>query len=422
MPTLHHAHILYGLWLISSALLLQSRTAAFDFNEQILPILEQRCVSCHNADELQGELDLSRWREQSAVRKNVERLDQIRWQITNNEMPPEDAPALTATEREKLLGWIEETEHQIAQERAGDPGPVILRRLSNHEYNYTVQDLTGIQSLEPARDFPVDGAAGEGFTNVGSALVMSPGLLNKYLDAAKLIASHAVFLPNRMKFSSSTSRADWTQESLDAIRDIYARYATGGQSSAQNLQGVQFSTIDAAVIPLAPYLRALIGSSNTSSNASDDKSELNSHGAAAQQPRLSDRYLERLREAVSQSNPSVLIAELQSRLQSASDGNVQSLSDWIQSWQGALWYFGKVGHIGKRDGPVKWQNAILPIATQQRFDLPLTPATDSSEDVTLRLVAHDAGDGSEGDTVLWRDALIRVDDKTVIPLNRLDET
>lgn len=422
MPTLHHAHILYGLWLISSAFLLQSRTAAFDFNEQILPILEQRCVSCHNADELQGELDLSGWREQSAVRQNVERLDQIRWQITNNEMPPEDAPALTATEREKLLGWIEETEHQIAQERAGDPGPVILRRLSNHEYNYTVQDLTGIQSLEPARDFPVDGAAGEGFTNVGSALVMSPGLLNKYLDAAKQIASHAVFLPNRMKFSSSTSRADWTQESLDAIRDIYARYATGGQSSAQNLQGVQFSTIDAAVIPLAPYLRALITSSNTSSNASEDKSESNSHGAAAQQPRLSDRYLERLREAVSQSNPSVLIAELQSRLQSASDGNVQSLSDWIQSWQGALWYFGKVGHIGKRDGPVKWQNAILPIATQQRFDLPLTPATDSSEDVTLRLVAHDAGDGSEGDTVLWKDALIRVDDKTVIPLNRLDET
>ena len=422
MPTLRHTHVLRVLLLLTSAVLLQSKTQAFDFKEQIRPILEQRCITCHNAEEQQGELDLSGWKEQSTVRQSIERLDQIRWQVTNQEMPPEDAPPLTESEKRNLLDWIEETENQIAQERAGDPGPVILRRLSNHEYTYTVQDLTGISTMEPARDFPVDGAAGEGFTNVGSALVMSPGLLNKYLDAAKQIASHAVFLPDRMKFSASTSRADWTQESLDAIRNIYARYATGGQSSAQNLQGVQFSTVDAAVIPLGPYLLQLKESLNTNPEELNQKKQadaqpLNNEGRA-----LSERYTERLHDAILNPNPSVLIAEFKSRFQTASDSDLLAVSEWIQSWQRALWYFGKVGHIGKRDGPRKWQNAILPIATKQRLELPLKPANDPSTNITLRLVAHDAGDGSDGDKVVWNDALVRVDDKTVIPLNQLDET
>ncbi len=63
------------------------------------------------------------------------------------------------------------------------------------EYTYSIRDLTGVPSLDPAKEFPVDGAAGEGFTNVGAALVMSPALLTKYLDAAKDIASHAVLTP-----------------------------------------------------------------------------------------------------------------------------------------------------------------------------------------------------------------------------------
>src|SRR3989442_1490701 len=81
---------------------------------------------------------------------------------------------------------------KIALARAGDPGPVVLRRLSNAEYTYTLRDLTAIDSLDPAREFPVDGAAGEGFMNTGNALVMSPALLTKYLDAAKAITSHAM--------------------------------------------------------------------------------------------------------------------------------------------------------------------------------------------------------------------------------------
>ncbi|MCW5557468.1 MAG: DUF1587 domain-containing protein, partial [Verrucomicrobiae bacterium] len=51
--------------------------------------------------------------------------------------------------------------------------------------------MNGLDALDPAREFPADSAAGEGFMNVGSALVMSPALLTKYRDAAREVARHA---------------------------------------------------------------------------------------------------------------------------------------------------------------------------------------------------------------------------------------
>ena len=86
--------------------------------------------------------------------------------------------------------------------RAGDPGPARLRRLSNTEYNCTIRDLAGVD-LQPARTFPVDGAAGEGFTNAAEALSdISPALLNKYLAAAKDIADRACSVARRLSFLS----------------------------------------------------------------------------------------------------------------------------------------------------------------------------------------------------------------------------
>jgi len=114
---------------------------------------------------------------------------------------------------------------EIALARAGDPGPVVLRRSSNVEYTYTVRDLTGVD-LDPAREFPGDSAAGRRLHEHGNALVMSPSLLTKYLDAGKEIASHAVLLPDGIRFSPKTTRRDWTDETLARIREFYRESLT----------------------------------------------------------------------------------------------------------------------------------------------------------------------------------------------------
>ena len=138
---------------------------------------------------------------------------------------------------------------------AGDPGPVVLRRLSNAEYTYTIRDLTGVE-LNPAREFPTDGAAGEGFTNAGNALVMSPALLTKYFDAGREIAQHAVLLPDGFRFSPSTSRSDWTNDVLAQIRALYREHTDTAGASRVNLQGIVFNTNDGGRLPVERYLAA----------------------------------------------------------------------------------------------------------------------------------------------------------------------
>ena len=129
---------------------------------------------------------------------------------------------MPAGERQALRDWLARYLKAEALAGAGDPGPVVLRRLSNAQYTYTLRDLTGVP-LDPAREFPVDGAAGEGFTNTGNALVMSPALLAKYFDAAKGVAAHAVPLPDGLRFSPGTTRRDWTDEAVERIRGFYCR-------------------------------------------------------------------------------------------------------------------------------------------------------------------------------------------------------
>src|SRR5262249_30816756 len=144
--------------------------------------------------------------------------------LDSGQMPPQEAKQPGDEDRTRLRTWVRAYLKVEARASAGDPGPVVLRRLNNAQYTYTLRDLTGVE-LRPARTLPADGAAGEGFTNTGQALVMSPALLDKYLDAGKEVAAHVVLLPDGIRFSPSTSRQDWTNEILARIRDTYNQYA-----------------------------------------------------------------------------------------------------------------------------------------------------------------------------------------------------
>ena len=199
-------------------------TLGRQYARETRPILARYCLGCHSTAKKEGELDLERFGTLTDARRSPKAWQKVAEMLDNGEMPPKDAKQPPAETRKQLRGWVAGFLDAEARASAGDPGPVVLRRLSNSEYNDTVQDLTGVD-LQPARDFPVDGAAGEGFTNTGNALVMSPALLTKYLDAGKEIAKHAVLLPDGIRFSPGSTRRDWTDERLAAIRALYSRYA-----------------------------------------------------------------------------------------------------------------------------------------------------------------------------------------------------
>ena len=363
------------------AILLSSAQAA-----DTRAILQTYCLNCHSTKEQKGDLDL----EASDIHKDPHIWENVLEQIEMGEMPPKKEKQLSAAEKKQLMDWVRGTLDQIALANAGDPGPVVLRRLSNMEYTYTLRDLTGIESLDPAREFPVDGAAGEGFTNAGAALVMSPALLTKYLDAAKDIASHAVFTPHGLRWSASTSARDWTDETLASIRSFYARYSAAGGSQAMNLQGVKFDTNAGGRLPLSRYLDALQGRGSADG--------------------LSTKYLQNLRAALASTKSSILLDPLRAKFREK-----RLTAAEIEPWQQVLWRFASVGHIGKENGPKAWQEPVTPLVSEHEMRVKLT----SDRDVTLYLTTTDAGDGSEGDEVIWSNPRLVAPGRPDLPISGL---
>src|SRR3954468_21302060 len=229
------------------------------YQSNIRPLMERYCHDCHGStDTIEGDINLAAMKTWDDVAKHPKVWQKVAEMLGNGLMPPQDAEQPTETERDQLQKWVADDLTIEARAHAGDPGRVVLRRLSNAEYTYTLRDLTGVDSLDPAREFPADGAAGEGFTNTGNALVMSPALVTKYLDAAKEVASHAVLLPDGFRFSPHTTNRDWTDDTLAKIRDFYAQFTHAGGGSRVNLQGVVFDTNKGGHLPVEKYLAATL--------------------------------------------------------------------------------------------------------------------------------------------------------------------
>ena len=187
------------------AQLAMAADAAADYEQRIRPLLKTYCFACHSMKTKKGGLNLERFPTLQQVRADIEPWQSMLEMLESDEMPPKGKPRPRTEERRQLISWNRNMLQREAQERAGDPGPVMVRRLNNAEYRYTIRDLTGVD-LQPARQFPADGAAGEGFLNATEALAISSDRLTKYFDAAKEIATHAVLLSDGFRFSKSKFR------------------------------------------------------------------------------------------------------------------------------------------------------------------------------------------------------------------------
>ncbi|HUG67890.1 MAG TPA: DUF1587 domain-containing protein, partial [Pirellulaceae bacterium] len=391
-----------SLMLFIGSTAVSAENASFDnlrkqYDEEIHPILTQFCLDCHSTEKQEGEFDLQRFATLAEVRRDPKAWQKVAEMLDNGEMPPEDNEQPSAEQRKQLRSWINLYLNAEALANAGDPGPIVLRRLSNAEYTYTIQDLTGVESLEPTREFPVDGAAGEGFTNTGSAQGMSPALVQKYLDAAKSVAEHAVLLPDGVRFSPHTSRRDHTDELLARIQGFYRNFTEDGGGSAVDLQGIKFDTNQGGLLPIAKYLEATLAERDALTSGKKTIDDIAGERA------LSPRYLAALWQtlsAASQDNASLLIDSLRDKWQGAKLEDAPALAAEIAEAQRALWKFNPVGQVGREAGPKSWMEAVTPITARHEFRVKL-PESPAGPDIVLYLAASDLGDGNEQDFFVW---------------------
>ncbi|HMB78800.1 MAG TPA: DUF1587 domain-containing protein, partial [Vicinamibacterales bacterium] len=162
---------------------------------------------------------------QDSVIKDQRRWNLVLARLKAGEMPPSQSRQQpTPAQRQSVVDWVETISAEDARRHPNDPGLVLARRLSNAEYDYTIHDLTGVD-IRPAKEFPVDPANQAGFDNSGESLEMSPALVQKYLDAARLVGEHILFLPGGFSFAPYPVVTDEDRDkyAVNRIVDFYTR-------------------------------------------------------------------------------------------------------------------------------------------------------------------------------------------------------
>ncbi len=413
-------------WLAATAVLLVvADVAAADPLEAGLatakPLLGRYCLDCHSGDGAEGEVDLAALDNMAAFRAHPKLVRRVEEMVANGQMPPPDSEQPSAAERESLDAWLKAFLAAEARAHAGDPGRVVLRRLNNAEYTHTIRDLAGVESLDPAGEFPADGGAGEGFTNTGQSLVMSPSLVDKYLDAAKRVAAHTVLLPDSIAFSAGDSRRDFADDWLGRIKAFYGRYA-GRLAAAQSTvkDGVKLDMGTEGFLPVERYVRATL---DLRARQPVDAAAIE---AVARDHALSPKYLARLWQSLAAPDSGSLVLDrIRAAWRSASPAEAAEVAAEIGRWQDAVWTFNSVGqigrHLGRKDGPASWQEAVAPLVREKEFRIKLPPAAagDASAPITLHLAAGDAGDGDADDVVVFRAPRLVAAGRADIPLRHV---
>lgn len=345
----------------------------------LLPLVKRYCLTCHSTQLKRGHLDLQRYSSIEAIQHDIQPWQGVIDHLEVGDMPPPGSPQLTTTEKQQIIAQTQTLLAADARAHAGDPGYVPLRRLSNAEYDATIRDLTG-QDLRPTREFPADGAAGEGFTNAAAALTdISPDLLTKYFNAAKEVADHAELLPDGIRFTAGKTRRDWTDESTARLRAFYA-----------SLPGIPPD----GKLPFEPYLAATVR------HRADLASGTTTVDKVATEENLNPKYLAILWKMLTRpesSAPSYPLDTLRTLWQQTTPATIPALTAKIAASQNALWQTVRVGSYIHPVG-----TGFAESVTRQ---IPQTPSVEQAR--TLGMISTQNQNQSEADRLAGYDTFRR---------------
>ena len=115
-----------------------------DFPKSVDRFISNNCVDCHEGEQSDGGLDLTKLNHDLSDHKTMSRWVRIFDRVRDGEMPPEDMGELDPTEAAEFLeatsGWLRETQ----QAEHDKLGRVRSRRLTRMQLERTLHDLLAI--------------------------------------------------------------------------------------------------------------------------------------------------------------------------------------------------------------------------------------------------------------------------------------
>ncbi len=152
----------------------------------VTQFLGKYCFDCHDSDLRKGDRNFEGFQLPLKTRQDLIDARAIADQLLLHEMPPRKAEQPNDAERiaviQTLRGGIAATRGKLASVAGGR---TIMRRLSNREYENTLETLFGrsLATLGLTADFPKENTS-ENMDNIGDTLVTSGFLLDQYFQAA----------------------------------------------------------------------------------------------------------------------------------------------------------------------------------------------------------------------------------------------
>ena len=173
------------------------------------PFLQKHCYRCHGGEKQEADFRIdTQLNADLSDLENRQRWAEVVDVLNSHSMPPQDEPQPDAVETATIVDWATEQTRQA--ELVSRSSLIVLRRMNRAEYHDTIRDLVGIDF--DTSGFPEDPPAG-GFDNNGSALTVSPLLIELYYEAARKILDRAIVTTQkpesiRWRFEPETGDSD----------------------------------------------------------------------------------------------------------------------------------------------------------------------------------------------------------------------
>lgn len=189
---------------------------------EFLQLSEQFCADCHLGDDAESQIDFSVLADESMA-SGLADWRRIIAVLKEGTMPPEDAAQPESQQRVRAADQLAALLQQAIRSAADDPGPAIMRRITNAEFDYCIEDLTGLE-LNLGDQLVSDSVGGSGFTGMANAQFMQETHLERYLEAAKIVADHTMIGAGPLYFHSDPGQTGLELSAIQRIKRLYRRH------------------------------------------------------------------------------------------------------------------------------------------------------------------------------------------------------
>ena len=150
-------------------------------------LVDRYCIDCHNATDNAAGIRFDQLKAGSVTRE-AEIFETAAHKLRGRLMPPPGSPQPSQRQVDTLVSWIETAiDGHVGTRTAGH---VPIKRLNRTEFANAVEALLAVE-IDPAEFLPAEVEV-EGFSNIASALTVSPSFLEQHVRLAREAARLAV--------------------------------------------------------------------------------------------------------------------------------------------------------------------------------------------------------------------------------------